>query len=167
MVIWIIILIVIFFAIIIWVLVARKRKGKIEIIINKDDFQKGETINWELKIQAKKEIESKKLIITLACDETFNDIDMDNSMSQSSTTRIYEENKEIHKEKNYIAWETKSFKFELTIPNEEDPKSKLGKAMKKASKFLSNKKITRKIEARLHSKWVALTKSQKIKVINN
>lgn len=167
MAIWIIILVVIFFAIIIWIIVARKQKGRLEIIIHQDDFKIGDTIQGEIKIQAKKTIEAQKLVITLACDETSNDIDMDNSMSQSQTKRIYEENKELHQEKNYMTWEWETFKFQLTIPKEEDPKSKLGKAMKKASKFFSNKKITRKVESRLHAKGLDLTGRKKIKILNN
>jgi len=160
--------IVIIFWIIIWIFIAKKRKGQLKITVSWEKFSCGDTITWEIYLKAKKTIKWNKLTVTLACDQTTYSYDSDGN-SKTRTKRIYEENKTITEAREYPAWTEQNHTFEFKIPHKEEKQAEsvLGKALLKAAKIFGNKwKITRKIETRLDAKWLDITGSKKINIKN-
>ena len=152
-------------AIIIAIFIMRKMKWSIKITLDNTVYNRGEKIRGTISIKAKKQIESQKLVVTLACDETTTSHDSDGD-TENHTRRLYEESKNLAETKDYHPGEENTVTFDFTIPTQDDEtSSKFTKALKTAAKiFGPSKRITRKVETRLYAKGLDLRDNKVFKV---
>jgi len=164
-VVWVVIAVVVI-GLVIGLFIAKKRKWNLSITINKDEFSQWDTIEWNLHLNAKKEIQWNNLNIKLVCSEESSSYDGDGN-TRTQKRVIYKTEKKLEDKTNYLAWTQKDFKFSLLVPDmtEYALKSGLWKILSTVGKvFWNRKKIIRMIEARLDAKGLDLTTNEEITV---
>jgi len=147
--------------------IVRFMRGSIKLTLPRRGFNAGDAITGSFEMHTKKEIQGKRLIVSLIGIQSTTRRQGDETRTESR--EVYRDETLIEEARVYPAGHSATHTFELTAPNtgnSEFLNSPLGSALTSALKLLSNRRTRMKwkVEARLDAKGVDLANSQTVSI---
>lgn len=146
----------------------RFMKGSIKLHLQGTSFQSGDTIKGNFELHTKKQIQCNRLQVELIGEKITKTRNNDGE-TDSDTHEIFRNGVTLENQTEFAAGFRQKYEFEIPTPDNSQPdfmNSSLGQTISSALSMISNRqvRILWKVEARLDTKGVDLSDSEKVNI---